>query len=44
MVLFNFIGKKKLKEQHVANVFVSTINELAEDSFPTLAEFLNEAP
>ena len=44
MALFNFIGKKKLREQHVANVFVSTINELAEESFPTLAEYLNEAP
>lgn len=44
MALFSFIGKKKLKEQHVAKVFVSTINELATESFPTLAEFLNEVP
>lgn len=44
MALFSFIGKKRLKEQHVAKVFVSTINELAQDSFPTLSEFLNEVP
>lgn len=41
---FSLFGKKRLKEQHVAKVFVSTINELAEESFPTLAEFLNEVP
>lgn len=44
MALFSFVGKKKLKEQHVAKVFVSTINELAEESFPTLSDFLNEVP
>lgn len=44
MALFSFIGKKKLKEQHVAKVFVNTINELAIESFPTLAEFLNDVP
>tara|TARA_B110000459_G_C16436071_1_gene414032 strand:+ start:107 stop:655 length:549 start_codon:yes stop_codon:yes gene_type:complete len=41
---FLLFGKKRLKEEHVANVFVSTLNELAEKSFPTLAEFLNEVP
>ena len=41
---FLLFGKKRLKEKHVANVFVSTLNELAEKSFPTLAEFLNEVP
>jgi Glu-tRNA(Gln) amidotransferase subunit E-like FAD-binding protein len=41
---FSIFGKKRLKEQHVAKVFVGTLNELAENSFPTLAEFLNEVP
>lgn len=41
---FSLFGKKKLREQHVAKVFVSTINGLAEEAFPTLAEYLNEAP
>lgn len=41
---FSLFGKKKLKEQHVAKVFVSTINGLAEDAFPTLTDYLNEAP
>ena len=41
---FSLFGKKRLKEQHVAQVFVGTINELAEETFPTLSEFLNEVP
>ncbi len=41
---FSLFGKKRLKEQHVAKVFVGTINELAEETFPTLSEFLNEVP
>tara|TARA_Y100000766_G_C18812954_1_gene558978 strand:+ start:591 stop:1139 length:549 start_codon:yes stop_codon:yes gene_type:complete len=43
-MLFSLLGKKKLREKHVANVFVGTINELAQKTFPTLSEFLNEAP
>jgi hypothetical protein len=41
---FSLFGKKKLKEHHVAKVLVDTINQLAEESFPTLAAFLNEVP
>ncbi len=41
---FSLFGKKKLKEQHVANIFVGTINQSAEETFPTLSEFLNEVP
>ena len=41
---FSLLGKKKLKEQHVAKVFVGTLNDLAEKTFPTLSEFLNEVP
>jgi Glu-tRNA(Gln) amidotransferase subunit E-like FAD-binding protein len=41
---FSIFGKKRLKEHHVAKVLVGTINELAEESFPTLAAFLNEVP
>ncbi len=41
---FSLFGKKRLREQHVANVLVGTINELAEETFPTLADFLNEVP
>ncbi|MBK21575.1 MAG: hypothetical protein CMP63_04560 [Flavobacteriales bacterium] len=41
---FSLLGKKRLKEQHVAKVFVGTLNELAEKTFPTLSEFLNEVP
>lgn len=42
--MFSFLGKKKLREEHVAKVFVGTINELAEKSFPAIADLLNEAP
>jgi Glu-tRNA(Gln) amidotransferase subunit E-like FAD-binding protein len=41
---FSFLGKKRLKEQHVARVFVGTLNELAEKTFSTLSGFLNEVP
>ena len=44
MSIFSLLGKKRLKEQHVARVFVNTVNELAETAFPSVAEFLNEAP
>lgn len=41
---FSLFGKKKLKEQHVAKVMVGTLNELAEETFPTLTDFLNDVP
>ncbi len=44
MNVFSLFGKKRLKEEHVAQVFVSTINGLAEESFPVLKEYLNEVP
>lgn len=44
MSVFSLFGKKRLKEEYVSKVFVSTINELAIESFPILSEFLNEAP
>ena len=44
MSVFSFINKKRLKEEHVSKVFVSTINELALESFPILCEYLNEVP
>ena len=42
--MLGLFGKKRLKESHVAKVFVSTINELAVDAFPVIAEYLNEVP
>ena len=37
-------GKKRLSEEYVSKVFVSTINGLAEDSFPILRDYLLEVP
>ncbi len=34
-------GKKKLKEEKIAQVFVDTINSTAIDGFPTLADYIN---
>ena len=44
MNVFSLFGKKRLKEEHVAKVFVNTINDLALQSFPILREYLNEVP
>lgn len=44
MSVFSLFGKKRLKEEHVSQVFVSTINGLAIDSFPLLCEYLNSVP
>lgn len=37
-------GKKKLKEEKIAQVFVNTINSTALEGFPTLAEYINDGP
>lgn len=42
--MLKFFGKKRIKEDHIAKVFVSTINDLALQSFPIIAEFLNDVP
>lgn len=42
--MLSFLSKKKIKEEHVARVFVSSINELTLDSFPLIAEHLNHLP
>ncbi len=34
-------GKKKLKEEKIAQVFVDTINTTAIEGFPTIADFIN---
>lgn len=44
MSVFSLFGKKKLKEENVAKVFVSTINGLAMESFPILKDYLNDVP
>lgn len=44
MSVFSLFGKKRLKEEHVAKVFVNTINDLALESFPILCDYLNEVP
>jgi hypothetical protein len=44
MSVFSLFGKKRLKEEYVAQVFVSTINGLAIESFPILKDYLNDVP
>jgi hypothetical protein len=44
MSVFSLFGKKRLKEEYVAKVFVSTINGLAMESFPILKDYLNDVP
>lgn len=44
MNVFSLFGKKRLKEEYVSKVFVSTINGLALESFPILRDYLNDVP
>jgi hypothetical protein len=44
MNVFSLFGKKRLKEEYIAQVFVSTINGLALESFPVLKDYLNDVP
>jgi len=40
-MLSKLFGKKKLKEEKIAQVFVDTINSTALEGFPTLADYIN---
>lgn len=44
MSVFSIFGKKRLKEAHIAQVFVGEINDLAVKSFPLMREYLNDVP
>lgn len=44
MSVFSLFGKKRLSEEHIAKVFVSTINGLAIDTFPILRDYLMDVP
>jgi hypothetical protein len=39
--MLGLFGKKRVKEEQVAAVFVSKINQIAMDSFPLIADYLN---
>lgn len=39
--MLGLFGKKKVKEEQVAAVFVSNINQIAVESFPLIADYLN---
>lgn len=40
--MFGIFGKKRLKESHVAKVFVKAINETTVDGYHTIIEFIKE--
>jgi len=42
--MFAIFGKKKIKEDIVANIFVNTILETIDKSFPEVVATINEAP
>ena len=42
--LLNWLSRKKLTDEQVANIFVNTSFETVEQGWPHVAEFLNSAP
>ena len=42
--MFKIFGKKRIKDDKAANIFVNTIFETVDEGFPLVADLINNSP